>query len=164
MKLAFQSGLAALFLFGLFIIFSFETEPSKTNYKCLVQMINYEGEKAYVITSLIDPDGNYKATLHIHGDDDEWYHEITEWWNYFGKQKRNVDGITGATLGGGERNVFLFNVDEDLIGKGYKIRFETSVEDQEYHTKDLEIPLDSEITKAKIQGNGYIRYVRIMPN
>lgn len=164
MKLSTKGIIAASLVLGLIVNFSFSAQPAKTKYKCLVQMINYEGENAYVITSLMDPKGNYQSTLHIHGDDDEWYHEISEWWDFFGKKKRNIDGITGATVGGGERNVFLFEVDETILDQGYKIRFETSVEDQKYHTKDLEIPLNSEITQAKMLGTGYIRYVRIMPN
>ena len=147
-----------------FLTFAFKGNPDKTSFKCMLQMINYKGEGAYIITSLIDPQGDYDETLSILGDDPEWYHEIEEWWSYFGREDRKVDGITGATLSGGERKVIVFNIDNSKINNGYKIRFETSVEDQKYHPIDLEIPLDSEIVKAKEKGNGYIRYVRIMPN
>tara|TARA_R110002072_G_scaffold192136_4_gene348968 strand:- start:4357 stop:4833 length:477 start_codon:yes stop_codon:yes gene_type:complete len=152
----------AILILALFLNFTPQTESNK--YKCLIQMKNYKGEKAYVITSLIDAKGKYVNTLHIHGDDDEWYHEISEWWKYFGKKKRNIDGISGATIGGGERNVFLFQIDSKYFNQGYKIRFESSVEDQEYHVKDLEIPFDSTMMQGKIEGSGYIRYVRIMAN
>lgn len=164
MNTFFKITASSFLTIGLLFSFAFYPIQKKNSYKCLLQMVNYEGEKAYVITSLVDKEGRYIKTLHIHGDDDKWYHEIEEWWSFFGKKKRNVDGITGATIGGGERNVFLFDVDQDLINQGYKIRFETSVEDQNYHIKDLEIPLDSSITKEKLTGSGYIRYVRIMPN
>jgi hypothetical protein len=148
---------------GLFAL-SF-TAPSETiRYKCLIQLKNYTGEGAYIITSLLDSKGNYVETLYIMGEDDEWYHEIDEWWSYFGRKKREVDGITGATLSGGERKVITFEVDKALLDKGYKIRFETSVEDQKYHPKDVEVPLSSKMPAGSIEGTGYIRYVRIMPN
>jgi len=47
---------------------------------------------------------------------------------------------------------------------GYKLRFETAVEDQKYHVKDLEIPLTTEALSAKSDGTGYIRYVRFSAN
>lgn len=143
---------------------SFTTQSGgSTKYKCMIQMINYTGEGAYVVVSLIDPKGNYEKTLYIQGDDDEWYHEITEWWKYFGAKKRSVDGITGETLAGGERTISLIEIEDSKIDAGYKIRFETSVEDQKYFVKDVEFELTSESVKLKADGTGYIRYVRLMP-
>lgn len=159
-----KTAFLVLLTSAMFFLTSFRKPAETTKYKCLVQMVNYKGEGAYVIASLIDPDGHYDETLYILGEDDEWYHEITEWWQYFGKKKRSVDGITGATLSGGERNIILFDVDTSILDKGYKIRFESSVEDQKYHVQDVEIPLTSEMPKDKIDGSGYVRYVRIMPN
>lgn len=130
----------------------------------MIQLVNYEGENAYVITSLINPEGDYAKTLFVNGDDPEWYHLIDEWWAYFAKKKRNLDGMTGATIGGGERKVITFDIDTALIDKGYKIRFETSVEDQQYHPADVEIELTSSLPAKPIEGSGYIRYVRMMTN
>ncbi|RZK67235.1 MAG: DUF2271 domain-containing protein, partial [Pedobacter sp.] len=48
--------------------------------------------------------------------------------------------------------------------KGYKLRFETAVEDNKYYVKDAEIPLTTEGLAAKTEGTGYIRYVRLSPN
>jgi len=147
-----------------FISFSFQKKMETTSYKCMVQLVNYDGEGAYIITSLMDPEGAYERTLFVSGDDPEWYHLIDEWWGYFGKKKRSVDGITGATVGGGERTVIVFEIDNSKIDQGYKLRFETSVEDQQYYPTDLEIELTSEIPAKPIDGAGYIRYVRLMTN
>ncbi|MGB0175843.1 MAG: DUF2271 domain-containing protein [Owenweeksia sp.] len=146
---------------SIILLMGFTTHTS--TYKCMIQMINYKGEGAYVIVSLINPQGNYEKTLYIQGDDPEWYHEITEWWGYFGKAKRQVDGITGATLAGGKRTVSILEIEDSKIDAGYKIRFETSVEEQKYHVRDVEFPLTSESVKSKVEGSGYIRYVRLMP-
>ena len=51
-----------------------------------------------------------------------------------------------------------------LINAGYKLRFETAVEDKNYNEKDVEVPLTTEGMAAKTDGTGYIRYVRFSPN
>jgi len=77
---------------------------------------------------------------------------------------KQCDGITGATISGGERAVKVLTLDENKFDKGYKIRFETAVEDDYYYAKDAEIELKKENLNTKVEGKGYIRYVRLMPN
>ena len=132
-------------------------------YKCLIQLTNYKGEGAYIVASLINPDDKYEQTLQIFGDNPEWYSELTQWWKFHGKRE-TIDGITGATISGGERAVKVITLDESKFNKGYKIRFETVVEDDHYYAKDAEIELKTENLNTKIEGKGYIRYVRLMNN
>ena len=143
---------------------SFTTVTESTSYKCMIQMINYSGESAYVVISLINPKGEYEKTLYVQGDDEEWYHDISEWWKFYGKKRTNIDAITGATIAGGARSISVIDIEDSKIDAGYSIRFETAVEDQEYYTKDVEFPLTSESVKSKKEGSGFIRYVRLMPN
>ena len=146
------------------LLSAFSQSENTTSYKCMVQTINYKGEGAYIIASLINPEGKYEKTLYILGDDPEWFHTIDEWWKFFGRKKRNIDGITGPTLSGGARQVITFDIDNAKIDAGYKIRFESCVEDQNYFPVDLEIPLKSKISSSPYKGKGYVRYVRMMPN
>lgn len=143
-------------------LFSFSKTPETIQYKCMIQMTNYTGEGAYVVVSLMNPDGSYNETLYVNGDDDEWYFDITEWWKFYGKRRTSLDAITGATISGGQRSMCVLNIDKEKINKGYKIRFETAVEDQEYHANDVEAALNDELTSQKITGKGFIRYVRLM--
>ena len=55
------------------------------------------------------------------------------------------------------------DIDDDKIDSGYKIRFETAVEDQEYYTDDVEFELTSDSVKSEVEGKGFIRYIRLMP-
>lgn len=152
-------------LIGLFILAaSFTLVPSGKQMKCLVQLVNYEGEGAYIIVSVVDKDNNYLTTLRVLGDDPEWYHEITSWWDYYGKKRYDLDGITGATIAGGERSVFQISVDQQYLKEGNKLRFETSVEEKAYHEADVEIPLKPDMANAQAEGSGYIRYVRLIAN
>lgn len=129
-------------------------------YKCMIQMTNYMGEKAYLVVSLINKDGSYSKTLSVLGGDKKWYPDIKEWHKAYKKKPTNISAITGASIAGGDRSVVALNLEKDKINTGYKLRFETAVEDKPYHVKDVEIPLTTGALAAKTDGTGYIRYVR----
>ncbi|WP_408028006.1 DUF2271 domain-containing protein [Tenacibaculum litoreum] len=141
---------------------AFNINDSAT-YKCMIQMKNYTGEGAYIAISLLNPNGEYEKTLYVQGDDEEWYSDITEWWKFQGKVRTDIDAITGATISGGNRAITVLKIDNDKIDKGYKIRFESAVEDQEYYKDDVQFELTTENLKGKFEGNGFIRYIRLMP-
>ncbi|MHC9089968.1 DUF2271 domain-containing protein [Tenacibaculum mesophilum] len=141
---------------------AFNINDSAT-YKCMIQMKNYTGEGAYIAISLLNPNGEYEQTLYVQGDDEEWYSDITEWWKFQGKVRTDIDAITGATISGGNRAITVLKIDNDKIDKGYKIRFESAVEDQEYYKDDVEFELTTNNLKGKFEGNGFIRYIRLMP-
>lgn len=143
---------------------SFTSFTGSTKYKCMIQLTNYTGEGAYIVVSLINPQGEYEKTLYVIGEDDEWYNTVEEWWKFYGKKRNNIDAITGATIAGGERTISVIDIEDSKIDAGYSIRFETAVEDQEYFVKDVEFPLTSEALAGKKEGSGFIRYVRMIPN
>lgn len=143
------------------LLTAYSTADSKA-VKCLIQMTNYTGEGAYVVVSLLNPAGEYEETLYVQGKDSEWYSEIPEWWKFYGKYRPNIDAISGATISGGERTMTVLQIPADKIDKGYSLRFETSVEDQDYYKNDLEFPLTTENLKSKKEGKGWIRYVRML--
>ncbi|WP_405207699.1 DUF2271 domain-containing protein [Aquimarina sp. LLG6339-5] len=148
---------------AVFTLVSFTNESNTQNLKCMIQMVNYTGEAAYVVISLMKPDGEYDQTLYIQGKDSEWYSDITEWWKFYGKRRPDIDAISGATIAGGERTISIIKIPKDKIDAGYKIRFETAVEDQEYYKDDVEFELTTETIKSKVAGKGFIRYIRMLP-
>ncbi|WP_166566546.1 DUF2271 domain-containing protein [Emticicia sp. CRIBPO] len=143
---------------------AFSQKTGTTKYKCMVQMTNYTGEGAYVVISIINSKGEYDKTLYVMGDEKKWHPDMKEWHKSYKKKPTNISAITGASVSGGDRSVALVEIENSKIDAGYKLRFETAVEDKEYYVKDLEIPLTSEGLKARSEGTGYIRYVRFMPN
>ena len=153
-----------LFFFSFLLILGFIPKLESTQYKCLIQMTNYNGEGAYIAISLLDHNGDYIKTLYVHGDDEDWYYDITEWWKFHGKKRPEIDAITGATISGGKRAITFIELDNDKIDSGYKIRFETAVEDKEYYKDDVEFELTSKNVESKIEGKGFIRYVRMISN
>ncbi|PZR24904.1 MAG: DUF2271 domain-containing protein [Citrobacter freundii] len=136
------------------------TSAQVTKYKCMLQMTNYMGEGAYIVVSLVDAKGNYEKTLYVMGSDKKWYPNLKSWHKAFAKKSNNISGITGASVTGGDRSMTVVEIDNAKINAGYKLRFETAVEDKPYYEKDAEVPLTTEGLAAKTDGTGYIRYVR----
>ncbi|AMA49834.1 MULTISPECIES: DUF2271 domain-containing protein [Flavobacterium] len=146
-----------LIVFSLFFN-SITAQTSK--YKCMLQMTNYVGEGAYIVASLINPKGEYEKTLYVMGDDKKWYKDIKEWYKFYSK-KNKVDAKTGASVAGGDRSVTVLEIEDSKINTGYKIRFESAVENQKYHITDAEFPLTTETLLNKVEGKGYIRFVKL---
>ncbi|WP_295772431.1 DUF2271 domain-containing protein [uncultured Mucilaginibacter sp.] len=150
--------LASLFIIG-------QNASAQTNkYKCMVQMSNYMGDGAYVVISLINNKGAYEKTLYVLGSDKKWYNSLKEWHKFYKAKPTNISAITGASVTGGDRSVNVIEVEQSKINAGYKIRFESAVEDKKYNVSDVEVPLTTEGLSAKTEGTGYIRYVRFSAN
>lgn len=143
------------------LLFSFSSIAQSTKYKCMLQLTNYKGLEAYVVVSLIDAKGNYEKTMYVMGDDKQWYNGFKEWHKSMSKKNEKLNAVTGASVAAGDRSIATFTIDESKMNKGYKLRFETAVEDQEYYSTDAEIPLTTDAITQKTAGKGYIRYVKL---
>jgi hypothetical protein len=146
---------------SLMCLLSFQAAAQTSKYKCMLQMSNYMGEGAYIVVSLVNAKGNYDKTLYVMGDDKKWYKTLKEWHKFYSKKPTDISAKTGASVTGGDRSTTTLEIEDSKINKGYKLRFETAVEDNKYYTSDLEIPLTTEGIATKTEGKGYIRYVRL---
>ena len=146
--------------FALLVFFALHTN-AQDKYKCMVQMTNYNGEAAYMVVSLIDPQGNYQKTIYVFGDNGKYYDSLKKWFVFYQDKKEKIDAVTGASITQGDRKTITLNLDKNLLDQGYKIRFESAVEDQNYYTTDAEVPFSSESLKGKTEGSGYVRYIRL---
>ena len=143
------------------LFFAANAFAQTSRYKCLVQMDGYRGEAAYVVISLINPQGAYDKTLYVLGSDKQWYNTLKEWYKYQTKTKAKLSAIAGASVTGGDRAVQVIELDDAKINKGYKLRFESAVEEQKYHVTDVEIPLTTEGLAERATGKGYVRFVKL---
>ncbi|WP_281635936.1 DUF2271 domain-containing protein [Flavobacterium marginilacus] len=157
MKSIFKIALAGAFIF----LLSFQATAQTSKYKCMLQMSNYTGEGAYIVVSLINAKGEYDKTLYVMGDDKKWYKTLKEWHKFYSQKPTDISAKTGASVTGGDRSMTTLEIEDSKINKGYKLRFETAVEDQKYYVTDLEVPLTTEGIADKTEGKGYIRYVRL---
>lgn len=143
-------------------LLSFQSQAQSTKYKCMLQMNNYMGEGAYVVVSLVNAGGQYEKTLYVMGDDKKWYKSLKEWNKFHTQKNDDISAKTGASVTGGDRSVTTFEIENSKINKGYKLRFESAVEDQKYYVSDLEVPLTTEGLADKTDGKGYIKYVKLI--
>jgi hypothetical protein len=132
-----------------------------SKYKCMLQLTNYTGEGAYIVVSLVNPQGKYEKTLYMLGPEKKWHDTLKTWYKN-GGNKTKLNGITGASVAGGDRSIFTIAIEDSYLNKGYKIRFESAVEDQKYNVSDAEIPLSTTGISEKAEGKGYIRYVKLI--
>jgi hypothetical protein len=148
-------------LIALICLSSFQASAQTSKYKCMLQMSNYVGEGAYIVVSLVNAKGEYDKTLYVMGDNKKWYKTLKEWHKFYSKKPTDISAKTGASVTGGDRSITTLEIEDAKINKGYKLRFESAVEDNKYYTADLEIPLTTEGIATKTEGKGYIRYVRL---
>jgi hypothetical protein len=149
-------------LFTLIIsLLSLTSWAQTSKYKCLIQMNSYKGEAAYVVISLINPQGKYEKTLAVLGPDKKWYNTLPEWHKFETKAKTQLNAITGASVNGGDRAMRTIEIDDSKLNKGYKLRFESAVEEQKYVLKDVEMAVTPEGLAAKADGSVYIKFVKL---
>tara|TARA_B100000579_G_scaffold425952_1_gene432446 strand:- start:314 stop:814 length:501 start_codon:yes stop_codon:yes gene_type:complete len=140
--------------------------------KCKIEMIEYRGEGAYIAVSLMDENNKYLKTLHVLGEDKTWFFDMRLFWanlksnGLIGDDAyyAHVDGITGPTIGGGKNLVVPLLLNKSEIGKGYKILFETAVEDKGYFKSDLNFELTEKSLNDNFEGTGFIKSVRTLSN
>ncbi|MBX2952132.1 MAG: DUF2271 domain-containing protein [Leadbetterella sp.] len=142
-------------------ICSLSADAQSSKYKCMIQMVSYKGEPAYVVVSLINPQGGYEKTLSVLGPDKKWYNTLKEWHKFETKAKSKLNAVTGASINGGDRAMRTIEIDDSKLNKGYKLRFESAVEEQKYHVKDVEIDVTPEALAERAEGTGYIRFVKL---
>ena len=164
--------LIVLFLSSLFLSSLGKYFANDILLKCKIEMIEYRGEGAYIAVSLMDENGKYLKTLHVLGEDKTWFFDMRLFWANLKSNGlidddayyTHVDGITGPTIGGGKNLVVPLLLNKSEIGKGYKILFETAVEDKGYFKSDLNFELTEKSLNDNFEGTGFIKSVRTLSN
>tara|TARA_B100000767_G_C19778281_1_gene544133 strand:+ start:7669 stop:8169 length:501 start_codon:yes stop_codon:yes gene_type:complete len=157
------------FLMLPFFLF-FSPAEEEVEIKCLLEIIDYRGEGAYLVISVLDEEEKYLKTIYVLGDDKSWFSELKSFWthlrenNLFSDQDFYplIDGISGPTISGGERRLFQIKVAKKLINSGKYLRFESAVEDKTYHLNDINIALNTESLEQTYMGQGFIKKVQFL--
>jgi hypothetical protein len=118
-------------------------------------MVRYSGNAAYVAVYVTDPTGAYHSTLWVAGHKTRYYGTLRGWVQGVSQAGSiNLDGITGASVGGGETLTVHANLADALIDAGYQIHVDTAVENGGEYTNDAVIELTS--APATVDGTGYV--------
>ena len=136
--------------------------------KCMVEIVNYTGQGAYIAISIIDKSEKYIKTVYVFGNDKSWFSKMKLFWRNLRENNLFldkdfyplVDAISGPTISGGERRVFQFKIPKNLFNSNYNLRIETAVEDKGYYVNDIIINLNPENLKKIYQGEGFINEIQ----
>jgi hypothetical protein len=155
---------------SLLSLFSIKKEEATIQIKCMLQMIDYRGEGAYFVISVVDANDNYLKTLYVMGNDKTWFSDMKAFWQHLRANELLtderfyplIDGISGATISGGQRRIFPLKIPVELLNKGNRLRFETAVEDKGYHTEDVALDLNQTALGKNHQGSGFIQQIKFL--
>ena len=123
-------------------------------------LVQYSGHAAYLAVYLTNPDGSYNSTLWVSGQKSKYYGDLRGWARAASSAgSLNLDGITGASVGGGQTLTVHANLADTLLDAGYQIHVDTAVENGGQYADDAVIPLTS--TPATATGTGYVNTIAL---
>jgi hypothetical protein len=115
---------------------------------------SYGGNGAYLAIYLTDAQGKFHSTLRVAGRKAKYFSHLRDWSR---GERRNVDGVTGASVGSGQSLKVSVNVADALIDAGYQIRIDSSVEDGNDFAADVVVPLAAANAGKPVAGKGYVK-------
>ena len=125
------------------------------------QMVRYSGNSAYLAVYLTDAAGAYQQTLWVSGRKTRYLGELRGWVEGVSKAGSiTLDGISGASVGGGQTLTVHADLADALIDAGYQIHVDSAVEDGGAYTDDAVIGLTS--GSASVDGTGYVSKLSVV--
>ncbi len=123
-------------------------------------LISYSGNAAYLAVYLTKPDGTYESTLWLSGRKYKYFGALRGWLKALANVDTiNIDGISGASVGGGQSLTVSADLSDALIDAGYQVHVDTAVEHGGEYADDAIAPLSS--GNVAVSGSGYIRELRV---
>lgn len=128
-----------------------------------VDMTRYLGGGAYVVLYVTDASGAYAGSLWMAGGKSKYYKHLSDWYRATRGDTRQVDGITGASVGAGRRLEITLNLQDAIFDAGYTLHADAAVENLReflglrHGAREVLIPLTARGGSAA--GRGYIKSV-----
>jgi len=123
-------------------------------------LVQYSGHAAYLAVYLTNPDGSYNSTLWVSGQKSKYYGHLGGWARAASSAgSLNLDGITGASVGGGQTLTVHASLADTLLDAGYQIHIDTAAENGGQYADDAVIALTS--TPATAAGTGYVNTISL---
>lgn len=118
---------------------------------------DYGGEGAYLALYVTDPQGAYAGSLWMAGGKSKYYDSLSGWYRATGGDTRQVDGITGASVGAGRTLEITLDLADALFDAGYTLHVDAAVEDMRDSPNEVVLPLAA--AGASAPGSRYIASV-----
>jgi hypothetical protein len=116
----------------------------------------YGGSAAYVTLYVTDGGGQYQGTLWMAGGQAKYYRHLSDWKRATRGDLREIDGLTGASVGSGKTLIVKLDLADALIDAGYQVRIDAAVEDMGDSPSEIIVPLISSAAGKPTAGRGYV--------
>ena len=121
------------------------------------QLQSYGGNGAYLAFYVTDAAGKYKKTLWVAGKKAKYYKHMSDWARGSGLNAREIDGLSGESVGSGKSLKVTVDLADTLIDAGYEIRVDSAVEDGRDSPADARVPITRQGGGKPVKGRGYIK-------
>lgn len=121
-----------------------------------IQMANYQGPPAYLAVYLNKPDGTFDSTLWVAGGQSRYQKDLRGWFRGASASGQRIDGITGASVGGGKTMQVTVGIADALIDAGYTVHVDSAVEDGGQVRDDATLDLTQANSGKVVAGHGYV--------
>lgn len=130
------------------------------NVDIAVTLNTYSGPNAYLAVYLVDKNGNYDSTLWLSGTKFKYLGHLRGWARGFQSAGGgNINGISGASVGGGRTLKISSTLSDAMIDAGYRIVVDTSVENWGDYPADASVELKSGGGSAS--GTGFVNRLAV---
>ncbi|THF49741.1 DUF2271 domain-containing protein [Allorhizobium terrae] len=119
-------------------------------------MRNYGGNGAFLAYYLTDAQGKYAGSVWMAGGKARYYEHLTGWYRATGGDTRQIDGITGASVGSGRTLKVSLDLADTLFDAGYKLHIDAAAEDMRESPNEIVVPLTTAGSGQKTKGTRYI--------
>lgn len=116
----------------------------------------YGGDGAYLALYVTDKAGAYKGTLWLAGGKAKYYRHLSDWQRLSGGAPKEIDGVTGASVGAGRTLTVTVDLADTLIDGGFDVRIDTAVENMRDNPSEVVAPLTSVGAGKPVPGRGYV--------
>ncbi len=124
------------------------------------QLKGYPGPAAYIGVYLVKPDGSFHSSIAVAGQKQKYQAHLRGWYRGVSRVGR-IDGITGASVGGGRTLKVTADIADALIDAGYKIQVDTAVEDVGEYRSEASVSLDVTKKTNSAPGRGFIKSLTV---
>ena len=122
-------------------------------------LTNYGGDGAYLALYVTDPAGAYAGTLWVAGKKSKYYEHMTDWYRVSRGDQSQINGITGASVGGGRTLEITVDLQDALLDAGYTLHIDAAVEDMRDSPREVSVPLTTQGAGQPVAGRRYIANV-----
>ena len=117
---------------------------------------NYGGDGAYLALYLTAPSGAHVRTLWVAGEKSKYHKHLTDWYRATGGGRKQIDGITGASVGAGRSLKVTVELADALFDAGYKLNVDAAAEDMRDSPRDVSVPLTKAGAGKPTAGRRYV--------